>query len=185
MGTMNHRIARLIDRAGREGLIDVAYATVDSPVGALTVAATPAGLVRISYFDTDAVLEELAGELSPRVLEAPARLDDVRRELDEYFAGERRSFDLPIDWSLVRTPFRRAVLTRTARIPYGDTATYRDVARAAGNAAAVRAAGTALGTNPIPVVVPCHRVLRTGGDMGLYAGGVERKRFLLGLEQRS
>jgi len=179
---MNNRIATLIARAEREGLVDVAYATVDSPVGKLTLAATPAGLVRVSYYDTDQVLEELAGELSPRVLEAPGRLDRVRRELDEYFAGTRHHFDVAIDWSLVRTPFRRAVLERTAKIPYGYTATYRDMAEAAGSRGAVRAAGTALGANPIPVVVPCHRVLRTGGDMGQYAGGVERKRYLLALE---
>jgi methylated-DNA-[protein]-cysteine S-methyltransferase len=183
MGTMTDRIARLIARAEQEGLLDVAYATVDSPVGMLTLAATPKGLVRVSYSDTDRVLEELAGEISPRVLAAPARLEGVRRELDEYFSGRRRDFDVAIDWSLVHTPFRRAVLERTARIPYGQTATYRDMAEAAGNRAAVRAAGTALGANPIPVVVPCHRVLRSGGDMGQYAGGVERKRYLLELEQ--
>jgi methylated-DNA-[protein]-cysteine S-methyltransferase len=179
---MNERIATLVARAEREGLVDVAYATTDSPLGTLTLAATPAGLVRVGYPDTDTVLQELAGELSPRVLRAPARLDAVRRELDEYFDGRRRDFDVAIDWSLVRTPFRRAVLERTARIPYGETATYRDMAEAAGSRDAVRAAGTALGANPIPVIVPCHRVLRTGGDMGQYAGGPERKRILLQLE---
>jgi methylated-DNA-[protein]-cysteine S-methyltransferase len=184
MGTMTtDRIATLIARAEQEGLLDVVYATADSPVGTLTLAATPKGLVRVGYGETDQVLQALAAEISPRVLKATAQLDCVRRELDEYFTGRRHDFDVAIDWSLVHTPFRRAVLERTARIPYGETATYRDMAEAAGSRGAVRAAGTALGANPIPVVVPCHRVLRTGGDMGQYAGGVERKRYLLDLER--
>ncbi len=181
---MHDRVSRLIGRAEEEGLVDVAYAEADTPVGRLLVAATPRGLVRVSFHGErhDDVLGELAERISPRVLEVPARLDPVRRELDEYFAGGRREFDLPLDWSLTGSPFRRAVLERTARIPYGATASYRDVASAAGNERAVRAAGTALGANPIPIVVPCHRVLRSGGALGGYGGGLETKRFLLDLE---
>jgi methylated-DNA-[protein]-cysteine S-methyltransferase len=181
---VHERVSRLIDRAEAEGLVDVAYAETDTPVGRLLVAATPRGLVRVSFHGEshDAVLGELAERLSPRVLEAPSRLDEVRRELDEYFGGGRREFDVPLDWSLTGSTFRRRVLERTATIPYGATASYRDVASAAGNERAVRAAGTALGANPIPIVVPCHRVLRSGGALGGYGGGLETKRFLLDLE---
>jgi methylated-DNA-[protein]-cysteine S-methyltransferase len=171
----------LAQRAEREGLLDVAYAETDSPVGTLTVAATPRGLVTISYYPVDATVEELSERLSPRVLRAPARLDQARRELDEYFEGRRREFDLPLDWSLTRGFFRK-VLRQTARIGYGEVDTYAGVAARAGSPRAVRAAGNALGSNPLPVVVPCHRVLRTGGAMGGYGGGVERKEFLLRLE---
>jgi methylated-DNA-[protein]-cysteine S-methyltransferase len=175
---------RLADRAGREGLVDVAYAQVDSPLGPLTVAATERGLVQLAYPEqpVDRVLERLAQELSPRVLEAPARLDGIRRELDEYFAGARQAFATPIDWSLSRG-FYRKVLQATARIGFGQVSTYAEVAAGAGNPKAVRAAGSGLGSNPIPVVVPCHRVLRTGGSLGGYTGGLERKEFLLGLER--
>ncbi len=177
---------RIVARAADAGLLDVAYARVDSPVGALIAARTPRGLVRLAYEDwgggEDAVVADLAQRLSPRILEAPAQLDDVRRELDEYFAGRRDRFDLPVDLGLVRTDFARRVLEATARIPFGRTATYAGVAGGAGNPAAVRAAGTALGRNPIPIVVPCHRVLRSGGGLGGYTGGVERKQLLLGLE---
>jgi methylated-DNA-[protein]-cysteine S-methyltransferase len=140
--------------------------------------------VRLAYTDfrpEDDVLEDLAHRLSPRVLRVPSRLDDARRELDEYFAGRRSEFDLPIDWSLTRG-FGGDVLRQTARIPFGSTSTYAEVATGAGSPRAVRAAGNALGANPIPVVVPCHRVLRTGGALGGYTGGVERKQFLLRLE---
>jgi methylated-DNA-[protein]-cysteine S-methyltransferase len=174
----------LAERAGAEGLLDVAYATVDSPLGELVVAATPRGLVRLAYANStgaDQVLEDLAGKLSPRILEAPSRLDETRRELDEYFEGRRARFDLPIDWSLTRG-FTGKVLRRTAQIGFGETSTYAEVASGAGSPRAVRAAGNALGSNPIPVVVPCHRVLRTGGTLGGYTGGVERKEFLLRLE---
>jgi len=171
----------LTERAAAEGLLDVAYATVDSPLGSLLVAATPRGLVRLSYGAEGEVLEDLAGRLSPRILEAPARLDEVRRELDEYFDGRRSGFDVPIDWSLTRG-FTGKVLRATARIGFGKTSTYAEVAGRAGSPRAVRAAGNALGANPIPVVVPCHRVLRTGGALGGYTGGVERKEFLLRLE---
>jgi methylated-DNA-[protein]-cysteine S-methyltransferase len=171
-------------RVADEGLLDVAYASVDSPLGPLVVAATPRGLVRLAYTgsrDAGEVVEDLAGKLSPRILEAPERLDDVRRELDEYFEGRRVDFEVPIDWSLTRG-FTGKVLRQTARIGYGKTSTYAEVAGRAGSPRAVRAAGNALGSNPIPVVVPCHRVLRTGGALGGYTGGVERKEFLLRLE---
>jgi methylated-DNA-[protein]-cysteine S-methyltransferase len=175
---------QLAERAHAEELLDVAYATVDSPLGPLVVAATPRGLVRVAYTEsrTDAgVLEELARKVSPRVLEAPARLDAVRRELDEYFEGRRSDFDLPLDWALTRG-FTSRVLQATARIAFGSTSTYAEVASHAGSPRAVRAAGNALGANPLPVVVPCHRVLRTGGGIGGYTGGLERKEYLLRLE---
>jgi methylated-DNA-[protein]-cysteine S-methyltransferase len=171
------------DRAEQARLVDVAYATVDSPLGELTVAATRRGLVRISFpHETpNDVVEELAALLSPRVLEAPARLDEVRRELDEYFEGRRQRFKVPIDMSLTHG-FTRKVLQATSRIPFGSVSTYRDVARRAGNDRAYRAAGNALGANPIPIVVPCHRVLHSGGGLGGYGGGLDVKRFLLRLE---
>jgi methylated-DNA-[protein]-cysteine S-methyltransferase len=171
----------IAERAEAEGLLDVAYASVDSPLGPLVVAATPKGLVRVSYGDEGQVLDDLAARLSPRVLESPARLDAARRELDEYFDGKRRAFDLPLDWSLTRG-FSGRVLRATARIGFGEISTYAEVASRAGSPRAVRAAGNALGSNPLPVVVPCHRVLRTGGALGGYTGGLERKQFLLGLE---
>jgi methylated-DNA-[protein]-cysteine S-methyltransferase len=172
---------RLAERAAREGLLDVCYAELDSPIGPLAAAVTPRGLVRIAYHPAEAMAEELAAKLSPRVLRSPARLDDVHRELDEYFEGRRQDFDLPIDWALTHGFFRR-VLKQTARIGYGTVGTYAEVATRAGSPRAVRAAGNALGSNPIPIVVPCHRVLRTGGGLGGYGGGVERKEFLLRLE---
>ncbi len=176
----------LSTRADEEGLLDVAYASVDSPLGPLVVAATPKGLVRISYTDfrgDDEVLEELARRGTPRVLEAPARLDPVRRELDEYFEGRRERFDVPIDWSHL-AGFTREVLRATANIGFGEVSTYAGVAAEAGSPRAVRAAGNALGANPMPVVVPCHRVLRTGGKLGGYTGGLEKKEYLLRLEGR-
>jgi len=174
----------LAQRASAEELLDVAYATVDSPLGPLVVASTPRGLVRVAYTDSKAdagVLEELARKVSPRVLEAPARLDLARRELDEYFDGRRTDFDLPLDWALTRG-FTSRVLQATARIEFGSTSTYAEVAGQAGSPRAVRAAGNALGANPLPVVVPCHRVLHTGGGIGGYTGGLERKEYLLRLE---
>ncbi len=164
-------------------LLDVAYAEVDSPIGRLLLAATPKGLVRLGFpsEDHDALLEDIADRLSPRVLEAPARLDTVRRELDQYFAGRRHEFTTPLDWSLSRG-FRQRVLQAIAAIPFGEVRTYKDMALAAGNVAAVRAAGSACGSNPIPLVVPCHRVLRTGGGLGGYGGGLDLKRRLLTLE---
>jgi len=174
----------LAERAAAEGLLDVAYTTVDSPLGPLMIAATPRGLVRVSYSqfrDDDAVLADLARRVSPRVLEAPGRLDRARRELDEYFEGRRTEFDLSIDWTLTRG-FTTEVLRATAAVGFGQTSTYAEVAGAAGSPRAVRAAGNSLGSNPMPIVVPCHRVLRTGGALGGYTGGVERKEFLLRLE---
>jgi methylated-DNA-[protein]-cysteine S-methyltransferase len=179
--TMTRLRAALAERAASEGLLDVAYATVDSPVGTLTVARTPRGLVRLAFDGETGVLDELATRLSPRVLRAPGQLDDVRRELDEYFAGRRTAFDLPLDWAL-STGFRRQVLSETAAIPYGQTSTYAALAALAGSPKAFRAAGTALATNPIPIVVPCHRVLPSSGALGQYRGGPDRKRLLLDLE---
>jgi methylated-DNA-[protein]-cysteine S-methyltransferase len=177
--------AQLAARAAEEGLLDVAYAPVDSPLGPLVVAATPDGIVRLAFDNEprDAVLGELAARVSPRVLEAPARLDAVRRQLDEYFHGARTAFELPLDWSLT-AGFRRQVLDATATIPYGRTGTYTSVATVAGSPRAVRAAGTALATNPIPIIVPCHRVLRADGALGGYRGGPDRKEQLLRLESR-
>ena len=175
--------ARLVDRAAGAGLLDVAYGIADSPLGPLTVIVTPRGLVRLSYpgEGIDAQLAELAERVSPRILEAPERTDEVRRQLDAYFSGDRTSFDLPIDWRLVRG-FAGQVLRATARIPFGRVRSYREVAAEAGSPNAYRAAGNALGSNPIPIVVPCHRVLHAGGGLGGYTGGIERKRYLLELE---
>jgi methylated-DNA-[protein]-cysteine S-methyltransferase len=165
---------------------DVHYCEIDTPVGTLVAARTERGLARLAYEDynggLDQVLESLAARLSPRMLEQPAKLDDVRRELDEYFAGRRHDFDVPVDFGAVRGEFARRLLQACARIPFGETSSYREMASQAGSPAAVRAAGNALGANPIPIVVPCHRVLRTGGALGGYAGGLERKQQLLRLE---
>jgi methylated-DNA-[protein]-cysteine S-methyltransferase len=176
-------VAKLAEKAGRDGLIDVAYAEADSPFGQLILATTPRGLVKIGLpnQDPDEVLGELAEKVSPRVLESPAGLDEVQRELDDYFAGRRHEFELALDYSLIGG-FRGKVVRQIARIPYGKTVTYTDMARRAGNERAVRAAGTACGRNPIPIVVPCHRVLRSGGGLGGYGGGVEMKEGLLKLE---
>jgi methylated-DNA-[protein]-cysteine S-methyltransferase len=175
--------AQLAVRAAREGLVDVAYRTLDSPLGSLLLASTTAGLVRVAFEgeDHDAVLAALAGEVSRRVLRAPERLDATARQLDEYFAGRRRSFDVPIDLRLARG-FRREVLVHLRQIPYGATESYAAVARAAGSPNAVRAAASACANNPVPVVVPCHRVVRSDGSIGQYRGGVEAKRRLLALE---
>jgi methylated-DNA-[protein]-cysteine S-methyltransferase len=173
----------LAEAADRDDLLDVAYRTIDSPVGPLLLAATPRGLVRVAYEreDHERVLASLAGRLSPRVLQAPRRLDPVARELDEYFTGRRTAFDVPLDLALT-TPFRRRVLQHLPDIRFGSTETYADVARAVGSPAAVRAVGSACATNPLPVVIPCHRVLRTDGGLGGYLGGLAAKTALLGLE---
>ncbi|HET6867571.1 MAG TPA: methylated-DNA--[protein]-cysteine S-methyltransferase [Solirubrobacteraceae bacterium] len=174
----------LSQAAAAAGMLDVAYARLDSPLGPLLVAITPRGLIRIAYVDhsdEDSVLEHLAAHVSPRILAAPRRLDEPRRELDEYFAGRRERFDLPVDWALTRG-FGRRVLQATAKIPYGATATYKQMATQAGSPRASRAAGNALGSNPIPIVVPCHRILHSGGGLGGYTGGLEKKRLLLGVE---
>lgn len=175
---------RLAAAAEAEGILDVAYRTVDTPVGPLLVAATEQGLVRVAYPNQghDAVLQALADRISPRVLHAPARLDPVARQLDDYFAGRRRRFDVPLDWRL-STGFRSTVLHHLATdVDYGRTASYAALAALAGNPKAVRAVGTACATNPLPVVVPCHRVVRADGTIGNYAGGAEAKRTLLELE---
>jgi methylated-DNA-[protein]-cysteine S-methyltransferase len=176
-------LERLSRRALDDGLVDVGYGRVDSPLGELTVAATPRGVLRIAYpaNDPDHVLEELAARVSPRLLEAPALIDGVRRELDEYFEGRRERFDLPLDWTLTRG-FNRRVLRATAKLGFGEVATYAEMAARAGSPRAVRAAGNALGSNPLPIVVPCHRILRTGGALGGYTGGLDKKEFLLSLE---
>jgi methylated-DNA-[protein]-cysteine S-methyltransferase len=175
--------AELPARAEAEGLLDVAYASMDSPLGELLVAVTPRGLVRLAYVDEapDSVLADLSAHVSPRVLRAPERTDAVRRELEAYFGRGLQRFSTPVDWSLVRG-FAMGVLRATARVPFGQLTTYREVAGAAGSPRAARAAGNALGSNPIPIVVPCHRVVHAGGGLGGYTGGLERKRFLLSLE---
>lgn len=180
---MKASLERLSTAAAAEGLLDVAYTTADSPYGPLLLARTPKGLVRVGLpnQDQDELLVELAERVSPRVLEAPAALDEERRELDLYFEGKLDSFDLPLDWSL-SDGFRLRVLRQIARIPYGKTRTYTEMAKGAGNERAVRAAGTACGKNPIPLVVPCHRVLRRGGALGGYGGGLAMKQGLLVLE---
>jgi len=170
--------------ASGAGLLDIAYAKLDSPLGPLLLARTARGLLRVAYLDSsdeDEVLAQLAARVSPRILAAPRDLDQPRRELEEYFAGRRSSFELPIDWRLTRG-FSRRVLEVTALIPYGSVSTYRNVAGEAGSPRASRAAGNALGSNPMPIVVPCHRVLHTGGGLGGYTGGVQRKRLLLAIE---
>ena len=175
--------ATLARRAAEDGLLDVAYGIHESPLGPLTVFVTPRGLVRLSYPDEpiEAQVEELAKVISPRVMAAPERTDEVRRQLDDYFGGTRRDFELPIDWRLLRG-FRGEVLRATARIPFGAVSSYREIATAAGSPNAYRAAGNALGSNPVPIVVPCHRVLHAGGGLGGYTGGLDRKRWLLRLE---
>ena len=174
---------RLVAAAGAGDLLDVAYRTLDSPVGSLLVAATAQGVVRLAYEveDHDAVLQALALRVSPRVLRAPSRLDDVAHELDEYFAGQRRRFDVALDRRL-SGGFRGTVLTHLDEIGYGRTASYAAVAVLAGNPRAVRAVGSACATNPLPVLVPCHRVVRTDGGLGGYIGGLDAKRTLLDLE---
>ena len=176
-------INALRERAAEEGLLDVAYTTADSPFGTLLLARTKRGLVRVGLpnQDADQLLADLADRVSPRVLEAPAELDEVRRELDLYFDGKLDHFSLPLDWRL-SGGFRQRVLRAIDRIPYGQTRSYTEMARKAGNERAVRAAGSACGSNPIPLVVPCHRVLRTGGALGGYGGGLPMKQALLELE---
>jgi methylated-DNA-[protein]-cysteine S-methyltransferase len=175
--------ARLGEEADRQGLLDVAYRSVDSPFGSLLVAAGAEGLVRVAFEceDHDAVLDRLAIAISPRILRSGRRTDDVARQLDEYFAGQRQRFEVAVDLRLV-TGFRRAVLSHLGDIAYGSTASYATVARAVGNPAAVRAVGSACSRNPIPVVVPCHRVVRSDGTIGQYRGGTDAKAALLAME---
>lgn len=173
--------AALQAAARREGLLDVAVGGVDSPLGRLLVAVTPRGLLRIAYPGERDVLEELAASVSPRILESAAATDVVRRELEEYFDRTRTSFDLALDRRLM-APFSRRVLGATARIPFGQVRTYGEIAAKVGSPRAARAVGNALGSNPIPIVVPCHRVVRAGGELGGYGGGTGRKARLLELE---
>ena len=174
---------RLVAAAQRDGVLDVAYRTIATPVGELLLAGTGRGLVRIAYPSQghEAVLASLAQTVSPRILHAPRQLDQASRQLDEYFAGQRTAFDLPLDLRLA-TGFRRTVLAHLPVIPYGHTESYAQVAAAAGSPKAVRAVGTACAKNPLPVVVPCHRVVKSDGTMGRYAGGEDAKRTLLTLE---
>ena len=174
----------LAARADAEGLVDVAYRTVDSPAGELLLAATDAGVVKVGFESDEDALEELAARISPRVLQRPARLDTAARQLEEYFAGRRRDFDLPLDMRLAHG-FRRHVLDELRDVGYGTTVSYSQLAEAAGNPRAVRAVGSACATNPIPIVIPCHRVLRSDGSLGGYGGGLHVKRALLDLEQRA
>ncbi|MBC7460421.1 MAG: methylated-DNA--[protein]-cysteine S-methyltransferase [Thermoleophilia bacterium] len=190
--TFDALLARSTDtftqRALHHELVDVAVADLDTVLGRLFVAATPAGIVQVAFaeVDRDELLADLAAKVSPRVLEAPSDLlDDARRQLDEYLHGARRAFDLPVDLQLARGEFRHAVLAQLPNIAYGSTWNYAELAAAAGRPNAVRAAGSGCATNPVPIVVPCHRVLRTGGALGGYAGGLDRKAWLLELEQRA
>lgn len=175
--------ARLSVAAQADGILDIAYRVVDSPLGRLLLAATDVGLVRVAFSSEnhDAVLQHLSDRISPRILNDSTRLDDAARELDDYFAGRRRAFDLPLDWQL-SAGFRSTVLHHLPEIGYGHTATYAAVAQLAGNPKAVRAVGSSCANNPLPLVVPCHRVVRSDGSMGGYLGGVEAKRMLLALE---
>ena len=175
--------ARLAAAAAAGGLLDVAYRTVDTPLGTLLLAATEEGLVRVAYPSQghDAALAQLAELVSPRILNAPGRLDEVARQFDEYFSRRRRAFDVPVDLRLSKG-FRYSVLAHLLQIPYGATESYAQVAAATGHPRAVRAAGTACATNPVPIVVPCHRVVRSDGSPGGYAGGPDAKRSLLTLE---
>jgi methylated-DNA-[protein]-cysteine S-methyltransferase len=175
--------ARLAAEGEQQDLLDITYRTVDSPIGRLLLAATPGGLVRVAFEreDHDAVLARLAGDVSPRIVRAPRRLDGTARQLDEYFAGRRRTFDVSVDLQLAHG-LRRTVLDRLRDIAYGTTATYTAVAARAGSPNAVRAVGSACATNPVPVVVPCHRVVRSDGVIGQYLGGSEAKHALLTLE---
>ncbi len=174
---------RLVAAAEAQGILDITYRTLDTPVGPLLLAATERGLIRIAYAneDHDRVLHELSDQVSPRILNASQRLEPVARELDEYFARRRERFDLPLDWQLTRG-FRGAVLRQLAEIGYGHTASYGSIAQLVGNPKAVRAVGSACATNPLPIVVPCHRVVRSDGSLSGYVGGVDAKRILLTLE---
>lgn len=171
-------VAAALTGAEAEGLVDVAWVVEDTPIGPLTLAATPAGLVSVGFGREDDLLPGLAVRISPRIVHLPARFDEVRRELDDYFAGRRRHFDVALDRRLSHG-YRLAVLEELSTVPYGETVSYRDLAERTGRPGASRAVGSAMATNPIPVVVPCHRVLRTGGALGGYGGGLDTKVWLL------
>lgn len=167
--------------AEQAGAVDVSWGEIDTPVGHLVLAASSVGVVTISYEPAEIVLPRLAERVSPRVLQADRRLDPLRRQLEEYFGGRRTRFDVAIDWVLTRG-FRREALGQLARVPFGETVSYAELAQRAGSPRAHRAVGTAMATNPIPIVVPCHRVLRSGGGLGGYGGGLDVKRWLLAHE---
>jgi methylated-DNA-[protein]-cysteine S-methyltransferase len=175
---------RLVQRARREGLETVGYRIVDSPLGPLWIAVGPRGLLNIHYGAEPSPLElrRIVRAYGPGVLPDARRVDDVARELDQYFNGKRRDFDIAVDLSPL-TPFQRKVLAVTADVPYGELITYAKVAHNAGNDRAYRAAAGAIGDNPIPIVVPCHRVVASDGTLGGYAGGLDAKRRLLKLER--
>jgi methylated-DNA-[protein]-cysteine S-methyltransferase len=181
MDTMTDLLASFARRADAEDLVDVAWTDYDSPVGTLVLAATPDGLVTISYRPADDVIDTLAAKLSPRVVAYPKRLDEVRRQLDDYFAGRRHEFDVALDWRLA-TPFQRQVLGVVRGVGFGAVTTYQDVARAIGRPTASRAAGGANARNPLPIIVPCHRVIGSDGSLTGYGGGIENKAFLLSME---
>ncbi|MFV0306888.1 MAG: methylated-DNA--[protein]-cysteine S-methyltransferase [Desertimonas sp.] len=182
-GRLRRLRAELATRATDAGVLDIAYRTVDGPLGPLLVAATTSGVVRVAFEreDHDAVLSSLAATLSPRILCSGRRTDDVARQLDEYFAGTRHRFDVAVDLALVNG-FRREVIATLADIAYGERASYAELARRAGRPNAVRAVGSACANNPVPVVVPCHRVVRSDGTIGQYRGGTDAKHVLLALE---
>lgn len=180
-GDLDALLADVLSRADDADVVDVGWVVEDSPVGRLLLAATPHGLVRVEFGGGERVLDELAAAVSPRVVRLPRRLDEARRQLDEYFAGERRRFELPLDRQLSHG-YRRTVLEALSEVPYGHTVSYKDLAERTGNPRASRAVGTAMATNPLPIVVPCHRVLRSGGALGGYGGGVDTKVWLLRLE---
>ena len=177
-GSVADLVAAALARADADGLVDVAWAVEDTPIGPLTVAATEAGVVKIAFGDEDVAVDEIVATISPRVVRLPRRLDPVRRELDEYFAGRRHVFDVALDRRLSHG-YRREVLEALSGVPFGETVTYKDLAERTGHPKASRAVGTAMATNPIPIVVPCHRVLRTGGALGGYGGGLDTKVWLL------
>jgi methylated-DNA-[protein]-cysteine S-methyltransferase len=174
-------LERSLAAAEAEGAVDVAWIEHDAPTGPLLLAATEHGLVAVGLLHHDELLEVLGQKVSPRLVRRGARLDDVRRQLDEYFAGERHEFDLPLDWALSKG-FRRQILDELTHVPYGQVVSYRELATRAGNPKASRAVGSAMATNPIPIVVPCHRVIRTDGTLGGYGGGLPMKQTLLALE---
>ena len=174
-------VAAFLERADADGLVDVAWTRVDSPIGPLWAAATDLGLLTVGFGEPDHGLDDIARKVSPRIVELPRRLDLARRELDEYFEGRRRHFDLALDRRMSRG-FRAEVLRALELVDFGETVSYIDLAQRVGNPKASRAVGTAMATNPLPIVVPCHRVLRTGGALGGYGGGLDAKRWLLAHE---
>jgi len=180
---LERAVEGMLARAEKDGLIDVAYTEIDSPFGKMLIAGSERGVLRVAFphREWNKLLDQIAEQISPRVLEAPERLDEPRRQLDEYFEGKRRDFDLPLDWRLTRG-FQNRAQHAIARIPYGETRNYSWIAEKAGNPRAFRAAGTACGANPLPPIVPCHRVVPAGGGIGSYGGGPEMKRALLELE---